>query len=604
MELSELVAYAGERYQIPEKHPWTDFPGFSVLCHPETGKWIALLMRQWDTETGRQIERCDLRCGGLQGDAGPHLSPPLRMRGESWVGIAFDERTEKDDILRLFDRAVALNAPSGYAIVLGSEWAAEKDAAARGDTPLPAVGCVSRQPPEALPERLRGLRRLFRYGEESGASRAKSFYTQAVYMRDYEDDVPWTGSFIRYFPTYQDLTTRQLRGYFTWRTQIRRGIYQPIAVSAAYIYIYELLNDVGASSPEDVLRRLRDFREGYLNAGLGDDRMRVNLNRWMSEYAVLNALPAEMARESADPLMIERDHALSVLRHPGIYSDEDVFSALRSLSTRKISDSPVITKSPERGMRLFSEIWRAASAFRRGEKSLFTLCFGRKSTRRWYPLSNAVYYQRSRPEDTEYALDDSRTYRCRNGLWQVSAYETLSFDRALFHGLLHGADAGLRRYLKTGRSLREKPEEAWALPYINAVIDADRKAAAEAARPVITIDFSGLERIRADAAGTRDSLLTEEEREEEEWDETARNASPPGAEAPPAIQVQEQLLHALLRGQDVSPLLRKNHLMPSIAADMINESLFDEIGDTVVICENNQLSLVEDYAKDLESLGF
>ena len=64
MELAELTAYAYEKYQIAEQHKWQEFPGFSVLCHPETGKWIALLMRQWDTDLGREIQRCDLKCGG------------------------------------------------------------------------------------------------------------------------------------------------------------------------------------------------------------------------------------------------------------------------------------------------------------------------------------------------------------------------------------------------------------------------------------------------------------------------------------------------------------------------------------------------------------
>ena len=42
--------------------------------------------------------------------------------------------------------------------------------------------------------------------------------------------------------------------------------------------------------------------------------------------------------------------------------------------------------------------------------------------------------------------------------------------------------------------------------------------------------------------------------------------------------------------------------MPSILADTINEALFDEIGDTVLLCENDDLSLVEDYRDELTQL--
>ena len=41
MELSELSAYAREKYGVEEQHKWDEFPGFSVLCHPQTGIWVA-----------------------------------------------------------------------------------------------------------------------------------------------------------------------------------------------------------------------------------------------------------------------------------------------------------------------------------------------------------------------------------------------------------------------------------------------------------------------------------------------------------------------------------------------------------------------------------
>ena len=122
MEMSELIAYASEKYQIREERKWADFPGFSVLCHPQTGKWVALLMRQWDTETGEEIERCDLKCGsGALGRLSkPYLAPPLRMRGGKWISVAFDHRTESGVVRTLFDAAIRENAPHGYTLVLAS----------------------------------------------------------------------------------------------------------------------------------------------------------------------------------------------------------------------------------------------------------------------------------------------------------------------------------------------------------------------------------------------------------------------------------------------------------------------------------------------------
>ena len=119
-------------------------------------------------------------------------------------------------------------------------------------------------------EKLRLLRRLYDYGPESHTAKAVHFYRQGMFMKDYGDDQPWSGSFFHYFPTYHDLNDKQLRGYFTWRTNVRKGRFQPIPVSAAYIYVYELLNGIGADSLQDSLVKLDAFEKGFLDSGLGD----------------------------------------------------------------------------------------------------------------------------------------------------------------------------------------------------------------------------------------------------------------------------------------------------------------------------------------------
>ena len=127
MELSELTAYAEEKFHIHEQLKWDDFPGFSILADPGTGKWIALLMRQWDSDTGTEIQRCDLKCGqeSLAELREPYLSRPFRMKGKKWVGVIFDRTTKPDVVFRLFDRAVYSGEPQGYTIVFEDAPAAQ-----------------------------------------------------------------------------------------------------------------------------------------------------------------------------------------------------------------------------------------------------------------------------------------------------------------------------------------------------------------------------------------------------------------------------------------------------------------------------------------------
>ena len=617
MELSDLAAYAREKHDIREQHKWADFPGFSVLAEPGTGKWAALLMRQWDGDTGEELQRCDIKCGRqcLDEIRAPWLTLPFRMKGQNWAGVIFDSRTDPEIVFRLFDRAVGMiRQRRAYTVVLedlrGNTKGLYHDTAlppkgqyrdtapvpkrAYRDTALPpkgpdgqkkdapapagsgapaglgpapglsAPGLLSstagteawtrdffreadrtgagagRYASTALPQipqKIRDMMRLYEYQGESLEAKSRNFYRQGKFMEDYEDDAPWTGEYRRYFTTYHDLHLPQLRGYFTWRTALRKGQFRPIASSLAYMYIYELLCGIGTSSPEDCLRKMREFEKGFLDSGIGDTFMRRNLHRWMLDYAVIHNVPVETARLYELPAVAERDLQLAVLKAPEDHSDEEIFASLCAFGGKKLPQSPVITANEERGKHLFASLWRYLTIhYGTGGKALqpadhpaegedaaiFTACFGGRKKSPWNPLSNALHWEEDRPREAVYILNACRTYRCHEGEWEEERYENPYFAKDRLQGLLHAADRSFRRYLKTGHYLRAKAEEAWAEPWIEAVIAADReaqeKARIEAERKAaldrIRIDLSGLEKIRQDSLITRDSLLTEEERGE------------------------------------------------------------------------------------------
>ena len=617
MTLDDLTKYAEEKYRIQEEYPWPGYPGLSALRDPVTGKWAAMLMRQWDTDSGAEIQRCDIKCGQemLQRASAPYLTRPYRIRSLKWLGVIVDEHTDTQAVFHLFDLAVSSGEQRGYTMVLPPAPAGGEGG--WQDTPLPPRE-RSFPDEEPLLRRIRMMRALYACVDGSFQEKCRNFYLQGKFMEDYEDDVPWTGEFNRLFPTYQDLSIRQLRGYFSWRTRVRREEYTPIAASAAVLYLNELLNGIGVSGPEEAIGKMKAFERGFLDKGYGDPALRRNLRRWMLEFAILKNLPPDTVRACADADMLARDRAMEVLRHPEEATDEAVYEALCAIGGNRLSASPVMKHRAEKGKRLFSEAWRTALA-QEGQgsgKDLFDACFGRKSLFPWHPLANTVYSSHGKRETQRYVLSECREYFCRGGAWYVAAYDRLTFDRKRFTGFLHEADAKLRRYLRTGNYLKEKPENAWAGPYIDRVIDADRKAEQEAARPKIVLDLSGLDRIRRDASVTRDSLLTEAD-----WPdaEEAPEIPVPAAEAPEeppeeadpvpdagpegaldALQVR--ILRMLLQGGDPASLMRENRLMPSLVADDINEAMFEEFGDTVLLCDGDRLSLVEDYREDLEQM--
>lgn len=591
MELSELAAYAEEQYHIHEQFRWPAFPGFSELRDPESGKSLAFLMREWDTDTGTEIQRCDIRCGQacLAEYFVPYLTRPFRMKGAGWVGVIMDGGTEPAVVRRLFDRAVADEQCRGCTIVLESR----PFPSPCRETPLPfrSVPLAADEP--ELPAQIRGMRALYEYGDGSFPQKAKNFCRQGKYMENYEDDAPWNGAFLRYFPTYHDLNTRQLRGYFSWRTALRRGEFRPIATSLAYLYVYELLCGIGCGSVEDRLQKLRAFEEGFVLSGVGDSGMDGNLRRWMLELAVVHGLPPETARSCASPSLLERDAALDALRSPDEHTDEEVFSALCLLGGSKLAQSAAVTKAA-RGRALFAALWRSLSRQGgTGRKGLFVSLFGEQELHAWYPLANAVYWEEREQPDTVYTLTPCRQYRCTAGFWEELRYERSRFRHERLEALLHEADRQLRQYLHVGRPLREKKDGDWVKPRIAAFLEEDRRAQLEAARPKLTLDPAGLERIRRNASVTRDWLLTEDEALEPEAPaETA--AAVCGLDS-----LHTAVLAALLRGEAPTAQLNAAGLPPAVVADTINEAFYDELGDSVLECDGSALRLVEDYREEL-----
>ena len=471
-----------------------------------------------------------------------------------------------------------------------------------------------------VPEQIRRMKNLYQYGDGSFRQQCKNFYVQGKFMENYEDNAPWIGEIYEYWPSYHNLSLAQLRGYFTWRTELRKGNYQKNCDAFVLMYLSELFNGIGAVSAEESFHKIQEFKESYIDSGLSTGYIRYNIQQWMFDFAVVNGLDTKIAYRYAARQMVERDSKTEILRNPEKYSDQEIFNALCLFSGRNPDSSIVIQKDKETGIYLFAAVWRRASAqYRQGEKNLFELCFGRQYSQYWNPLNNTLYYSRGKQKAVIYELNSCRKYSFQNNMWHEYSYHKWYDGQQHITELLHEADRRFRLYLKTGRPLKERKEEAWTVLYIEAVIEEDRKAKLEAARPKISIDFSGLDKIRKDALETQDSLLTEEETIGTPAAasipipaDVPSTASMPSAAVPSDsafVQsvpldglldgMQIQLLRMLLRGEPVQELIAVQHGMPSVIADAINEALFDYIGDTAVECDGETITLVEDYRDDI-----
>lgn len=562
----------------------------------------------------------------------------------------------KTALQQMIDNAGSFNGESGFTVVLENT---ASEQVQYHDAPLFSGQTLAIKPPcddmrglqnakQHVPEQIRRMKNLYQYRSGSFRQICKNFYVQGKFMEDYEDNAPWDGVVSTcYWPTYHNLSLAQLRGYFTWRTELRKGNYRKHCETFVSMYLYELLNGIGTKSVEDSLHKMEEFEKGYIDAGFSDRYLRGRLHRWMLELAVLNGLAPDIACKYADSDMLEKDAAVEILRYPEKFSAQEVFNALCVFGGKKTAESKLVQEHGTEAINFFAAVWCLASAqYRKDGESLFQLCFGIPSAREWRPLESTFYYDNysnsKKRKSVTYKLNPSRTYLFKRDKWYEVAHQNYDIDRKRIVNLLQETDRRLRLYLKTGHPLKERKEAAWAVPYIEAVIEADRKAKLEAARPKISIDFSGLDKIRKDALETQDNLLTEEETEctlefnavnkavrksaaskkrTKENSAARKNtaavlsiaASPhlaseqsaaavlaaPSNTSVPLDGMQMQLLRMLLRGEPVQELIAAQHGMPSVIADAINEALFDLIGDTVVECDGETITLVEDYRDDI-----
>ena len=164
-------------------------------------------------------------------------------------------------------------------------------------------------------------------------SRESIFIKQGKLLASYEDDYVYDRRVTHYFPTYQSLTNPELRGYFSWRTKLRRGNLQKTSLTYAFLYIYELLNQIGVADPVDGYHKLTEFQDAY---GALDDGILPYLNLWLMDYVVYYNLDAGLL---ADTPQVRFNRGIAVLDSIQSRGDEEVIRAVKQLSPKWLERS-------------------------------------------------------------------------------------------------------------------------------------------------------------------------------------------------------------------------------------------------------------------------
>lgn len=444
-----------------------------------------------------------------------------------------------------------------------------------------------------LPPLLKAARSLEGGYPQNWQSRDSVFAKQGKLLADYEDDFEFDRPVMRYFPTYQSFSDEELRGYFSWRTRLRSGIWEKAPLSFAFVYIYELLGGFTTETPEEGFEKLKEFQRQY---GELDERVVPYLEQWSLDFAVYYRLDPQLL---ADNPRIVFDNRLWVLVDIRNQSDEAVAGAALALSPKWLERSRFYKAYPRQTDRVIARTLRRISDHfdRRCKKSMTEHYFGPYSV---YPVrlfESAVFHFTDKGRSCAYTADPVRSYHCQNGLWTVQKYSCPERLSVRLGELLRTVDAVMREMFDFGHPIKCPLDTKWILKILREEIQAllDEQKAAEAAK--VTIDYSQLARIRQDAAITRDSLLVEEELEEE-----SEPAPVPAAPAndTPLSDAGYRLLHCLLYGGDLHWVSAEGHIL-SVLVDSINETLYDTFADSVLTSDGPP-EVIEDYLEELKEM--
>lgn len=410
------------------------------------------------------------------------------------------------------------------------------------DEPILKTG---RQMQNFLPDQYRKMREISRWQEDpkGGAGRwlseAELFYRQGLLMADFEDDCPYNGTFKSYFPTYNAMSDRQLRGYFTWRAQVRRGNIEETSTSFAFLYLYELICGIGVDDPLDGFNKIKAFWDVYRAFEPGIDRF---ARAWLQDYAVFHRLDPKLLRDSKTVMF---DNALIELRRaardlvpapapsgqppkrrktseptlplpPDEVREERLMAAINALSTYNLSNSR-LDRSHHRDLRhvacaVYVRMVRYYDTHRK--TGIVASLFGEETAMPYTMFASAVFFAPERHEDCEYRLDPIHIYRCQNGFWECMRIHGSRQKSSKLGEMMRACDQRLRLALDPAHPLKEEKVPKYLAKIIDDEIVAWLSWDA-AHQPVkIDIDLSQLGHIRSAAAQTREALLIDEERED------------------------------------------------------------------------------------------
>lgn len=457
------------------------------------------------------------------------------------------------------------------------------------------------------------------YNKSVQQENSKIFYKQGMFMKDFEDDYGETALYTEYYPYYQMMGYRQLRTYFTWRTRVRKGDVRETSLSYAYLYLYELLSNIGVTDPQDGLDKLlyfwREFRK-Y------DPSVDKHVSQWMKDYHIYYDLPQPFSEFVKENNLGEY--------YPELVSSEDRFGMFCSLSKYDIRKSRFYGEGREALIEdCFNFTLERLTAVlgERGIELENLIFLTAKSMAVWIPFQEALFYPWRVQRDRQVAISAKEVYTCSQNQWTYRTSITAESGRQLVAYILKQMEAVLRRTVSYKHKITAgmgalspttvKLLEDAGISLEQCITSAVTEFYREATKTVVRVDREALDKIRREALETQEKLLVPEDEEMSEGhvlqqeadfssvapvqeDATSQEFSTWDEFKLTLSETELEALRLIIQGDaDIKRFADSHGIMLEVLADGINEKAVDAVGDSIL---DDELMIYDDYLEQVSQM--
>jgi hypothetical protein len=406
-------------------------------------------------------------------------------------------------------------------------------------------------------------------------------------------------SFMCYWPTYDVMSAPQLDWYLYWRELVRNNTYPHTTLSYIFLYIYELINEIGVENPGDGFVKLCHVWWEYRKTYNSLDRY---LKNWISDYIAIHfsqGLPPELLQQITNldvKILLPEGIILESLLDGGENSSDAgyVLDLTLKYSSYNIEKSKFYQTSDQYFIRqyLAGVIFRLNAHIKKQTGKGIFQSFSDDTPKRRMPYQNAIYQGNVKSvEYGRYTFADNKKLKEFLGDMIKAAENSL---RKL---------TGYKGRLKTNLN----PEYA---RLIDKYITRRQKEEIIEKQSRVNIDKSKVKEIIIHSDIIRDKLLA--------GIDTAEEETPALAQPSPAVSTQIQtadtqvysdfdnafndnltstqrgILEFIKAGQPVdlaSLALKFAGVFVQTEIDLINEAALEYLGDILIISDNDVFTI-------------